>query len=187
MPGIIKGPNPGKTVLPPGTFAFQFAGMKLHGYTQDVTDDLRWRIAVHEFDHRDGQLNENMGRAGQGINVTLIWVTQTDPNDPTGTGTIDGLSDATDFIQALKDDGPNGLLIHPLYGKMQATCNGATGARLQVSEANAYTMPVSFAENNISVESLARATQGVGVQSQAVTSQAAATNDSGAALVAEYL
>jgi len=152
---------PPGNILPPGTVELEFKGIHLHGYATDITDDIQWRIAVHEFDRRDGAQTENMGRGQAQHRVTLVFVGQ------------DGFLDAQAFLLALEID-PSGLLIHPIHGKRQATCLGTQGARLVVSEANTYTLPVVFVENSLDASIIGEQAQGVTAKAQAVSAQAQA-------------
>lgn len=150
------------TILPSGTVEFEFLGFKLHGITSDITDDVQWRIAVHEFDRRDGAQTENMGRAPWQMRATVLWIDE------------GGFGDARNFVAALEKN-PSGLLIHPLYGKRQATCSGFQGASLRVSEANTYTMPLTWTENSLDAKIVGTQAQGVDALAQAVNSQASTT------------
>jgi len=150
---------PQGNILPAGTVELEFKGIRLHGYATDLSDDIQWRIAVHEYDRRDGAQTENMGRAPAQLRVTLVFVG------------ADAFLDAQSFIQALEIN-PSGLLVHPIFGKRQATCSGASGARLAVNEVNTYTLPVSFIENNLDASIIGEQSQGVAALSQSVDAQA---------------
>jgi hypothetical protein len=148
-------------VLPPGTFELEFLGIRLHGNASDLADDMQHRVAVHEFDRVDGAATEWMRRGPLICRVTLIWID------------AEGLKDAGAFLSKLAEN-PSGLLIHPIHGKRQATCSGFQGARLTVAEANTYTMPVTFTENNVNPETIGQNNQGVPAKSAAVQSQSSA-------------
>lgn len=147
-------------VLPSGTVELEFKGIRLHGYTTDLSDDIQWRVAVHEFDRRDGAQTENMGRAPWQCRITLVFV-----------GT-DAFLDAQALILALEIN-PSGLFVHPIYGSRQATCSGTQGAKLTANEANTYTLPVTFIENILDASVIGEQSQGVAAKAQAVTAQAA--------------
>lgn len=150
---------PAGNVLPEGTVEFEFKGVRLHGYATDLSDDIQWRIATHEFDRRDGALTENMGRGPAQLRVTLVFVDQS------------GFEDAQAFIKGLEIN-PSGLLVHPLYGKRQATCAGTQGARIDSGSPNVYTMPVTFTENNLDQSIIGEQTQGTSAKAQAAEDQA---------------
>ena len=160
---------PSGNILPPGTFQLEFKGIQLHGYSTEIGDDTQWRVAVHELDRRAGQQTEVMERSGWQTRVTLVFVDEA------------GFEDAKAFVLALEIN-PSGLLIHPIYGKRQATCLGFQGARLTVAEANTYTMPVTFVENNLDASLIAEGAQGVPAQASAVNAQADATDAAWSAL-----
>ena len=160
---------PPGNVLPLGTYELEFKGIKLHGYATDLADDTQWNVAVHELDRRDGQQTEVMKRAGWQTRLTLVFVDQS------------GFEDAKAFVLALELN-PSGLLIHPIYGKREATCLGFQGARLIATEVNTYTMPVVFVENNLDASLIAEGTQGVPAQASAVSAQADATDAAWSAL-----
>ena len=148
------------SVLPPGTFVFEFNGIELHGVATDSTDDIQWRIAVHEFDRRAGAQTENMGRAPWQQRVTLLWIGE------------DGFSRATNFMLTLERS-PSGLLVHPIYGKRQATCSGTQGARLSAHDPNTYVMPVAFMEDSLDASIIGEAGQEAEAQAADVNAQAA--------------
>ena len=105
-----------------------------------------------------------MGRAAAQLRMTLMFVGQA------------GFEDAQAFIRGLEIN-PSGLLVHPIYGKRQATCSGAQGARLAASESNVYTMPVTFIENNLDKSIIGEQTQGVSAKAQAASTQADAVDE----------
>jgi prophage DNA circulation protein len=154
---------PAGNVLPKGTLEFEFKGIRLHGYATEIIDDIQWRIASHEFDRRDGGQAEPMGRAPAQHRVTLVFVD------------APAFDDATAFLTALEID-PSGLLIHPIYGKKQATCSGTQGARLTVQEVNVYVVPVTFIENNLDGSVVGEQSQGAAAKAQAVSDQADAVD-----------
>lgn len=153
-------------VLPPGTSEFEFKGQRLHGYLTDLTDDIQWRVAVHEFDRRDGAQTEVMGRAPMRLQGTLVFAGVDDASNE------QAFLDAQAFVLALEVN-PSGLLVHPIYGKRQMTCSGTQGARLAVPEVNTYTLPVSFIENNLDGSVIGEQTQGPAVKAAAVQAQSA--------------
>lgn len=153
--------SPDGNVLPQGTYAFEFKGQRLHGYTTDLSDDIQWRIAVHEFDRTPGAQTENMGRAPWRLRVTLAFVG------------ADAFLDAQAFLFSLEST-PSGLLVHPIYGKRQATCSGTTGARLATPEVNTYTLPVEFIENSLNASIIGEEGQGTPAKAASVQAQAAA-------------
>lgn len=155
--------SPPGNILPEGTVQFEYKGITLHGWCTELSDDIQWRIASHEFDRRDGAVTENMGRAPWGMRATLVFVGG------------DAFTDAEAFMQALEIN-PSGLLVHPIYGKRQATCSGTQGARIQVSEANTYTVPVMFQENNLDASLIGEQNQGTSAKAQDVDAQAAAVD-----------
>jgi prophage DNA circulation protein len=152
---------PQGNVLPSGTVELEFKGIRLHGWATDLSDDIQWRIAVHEFDQVNGAQTENMGRGPWQMRVTLLFVG------------ADAFLDAQSFIQGLEIN-PSGLLVHPIYGRRQATCSGTQGATLTAAEANAYRLPVTFTENSLNASVIGDGSQGVAAQSQAVQVQATA-------------
>lgn len=150
---------PSGNILPSGTYELEFKGIKLHGYATDVSDDIQWRIAGHEFDRRDGGQTEPMGRAPRRCQVTLVFVG------------ADAFLDAQAFAQALEIS-QSGLFVHPIYGRWQATCTGIQGARISSGEPNTYTMPVQFVENSLDASVVGEGSQGVSVKAAAVNAQA---------------
>ncbi len=147
-------------ILPAGTFELEFKGHRLHGVAADLSDDDQHRIAVHEYDRRDGAATEWMGKGSWQSRITLVWID------------ADGFADRKTFFDDINTN-PSGLLIHPIHGKRQATCSGTSGARLAAQESNTYTTPVTFMDNSINPDDVATSSQGVPAKSAAVVSQAA--------------
>ncbi len=144
------------STLPAGTFRLEFGGMELHAIATEVIDTRPQRVAVHEFDRRPGAQNEPMGRGPHSTRTTLVWVGE------------DGFKDALRF-GAMLDENPTRLLVHPIYGRMQATCKGFDGATLRAAEPNTYRTPVEFSESNLDGRIVAPAAQGVPAKAGAVT------------------
>jgi prophage DNA circulation protein len=161
---------PKGNVLTAGTFELEFKGIALHGYADDIGDDAQWRIASHELDRRDGAMTESMARGPFVTRVELVFAGDT------------AFADAKSFIGKLEDDGPSGLLVHPIFGKRQATCLGFQGAKLSVREFNTYVMPVTFTENSLDARLVASQQQGTTADEQSIIDGAAAVDDGVAAL-----
>lgn len=138
----FEGVNKDVSVLPPGTFYLEFKGMRLHGFATDISDDIQWRIAVHEFDRRAGAQTENMDRAPVQTRVTLVFA----GHDRLSDG--QAFLDAQVFLASLQIN-PSGLLVHPVLGKRQMTCGGVQGMRLSADFPNVWTLPVTFHEDNL--------------------------------------
>lgn len=149
--------------LPSGTQAFEFGGMALHGRLRSWQDTRKQRIAVHEFDRRDGGQTEPMGRAPAVLRTDLLFVD------------AEGIDAARKFV-VLVEANPTRLLVHPIYGKIQMTAMGLEGASFNVDQAiNQYVMPVEFVESNLDGRIVATVAPGVGTQSAQVRSASSAS------------
>lgn len=148
-----------ENALPEGTQVFEFGGLILHDALTSWQDSRLRRVAVHEYDRRDGAQTEDMGRAPHLMRCTLVFAG------------ADGLDKAQRFVR-LVDENPTRLLVHPIYGRMNATCKGVDGAQFNIAQAvDQYTIPCEFIESNLDGKLVAAASQGVAAKTQAVTSQ----------------
>jgi len=143
------------STLPAKTYRLEFGGMELHALARELIDSRQQRVAVHEFDRRPGGQTEPMGRGPHSTRATLVWIGD------------QGFQDALRF-GAMLDDNPTRLLVHPLYGRMQATCKGFDGANLRASEPNTYYTPVEFLESNLDASLVTQAAQGVPAKAGAI-------------------
>lgn len=157
-------------VLPEGTQVLEWGGETLHGQLASWRDRRVRRIAQHTFDRRDGAQSEDMGRAAHVMECTLLF-----------DGT-DGLARLRRFLK-LWDENPTRLLVHPIFGRMNATWVGVDSGTLTVdSGANVYTVAGQFVESNINADtvsgdsaSIAGRAAAVDSQSLLVTAEVAAT------------
>ena len=146
-------------VLPDGTFELEFGGIRLHGYSTDLGDDIQHRFAMHEYDRTAGAEQEWMQRGPWRCRVTLVFAGD------------HAFSDAKRFLLLLETN-PKQLLIHPIYGRRRAACSGAEGARLSAQTPNTYTMPVVFMEDSLRGSVLGAGAQGVPAAGANVNAQA---------------
>ncbi len=140
-----------------GSHVASFKGIELHRYLTSFSDTRRPRIARHEFPKRDGAKNEYMGREPHRTQWQLTF---------TGPGWID------DFLRLARaiDEDPSGLLVHPIFGPMQATCEGFDRSQVDIAQAlDTVQVPLSFAENQLDGALDGTNGQGVAAKQQAVT------------------
>jgi len=142
-----------------GTQVLEWGGETLHGQLASWRDRRVRRIAQHTFDRRDGAQSEDMGRAAHVMECTLLF-----------DGT-DGLARLRRFLK-LWDDKPTRLLVHPIFGRMNATWVGVESGTLTVdSGANVYTVAGQFVESNINADTVANDSQSIPGRAAAVDSQ----------------
>lgn len=147
------------TALVDGTQIMEWGGLTLHGNVSGWKDRRVRRIAQHTFDRRDGAQSEDMGRSAHVTDCTLVF------------DNADGLSTLRKFLR-LWDENPTRLLVHPIYGRMNATFIGIESGQLSVDQgANVYNVSGQFVESNINADTVADATQSVPGRAAAVDSQ----------------
>ena len=78
-------------------------------------------------------------------------------------------------IAASIDDDPKGPLVHPVYGRMQAACQGFNSATMNVElAANLYTVPLGFIEDNVDTRLPSQMTTGPAAKQALVQATGAA-------------
>lgn len=114
-----------------------FKGLDLARFIIEWKDTREPSLAVHRYSKRDGAEVETLGRKPHEAKVTLAFA---------------GPSWRKDWlpIAASIDDDPKGPLVHPVYGRMQAACQGFNSATMNVEQAaNLYVVPLGFIEDNV--------------------------------------
>jgi prophage DNA circulation protein len=145
-----------------GADVFRFGPLELHGNLQRLSDTREQRVAVHEPLKRDGQKVERMGRKGHQFEASLFFVGPTWRDDLLR-------------FQALVEDEPTRIMVHPVYGRLRMFCQ-KVGALVEPAAAtNAATCSATFIENNVDTKLTATAADGVAARSQQVTAEIEAT------------
>jgi prophage DNA circulation protein len=127
-------------VTKPVVSAFQgcsFKGLDLARFIIEWKDTREPALAVHRYAKRDGGEVETLGRKPHEAKLTLAFAGPTWRRDWLP-------------IAASIDDDPKGPLVHPVYGRMQAACQGFNSATMNVEQAaNLYIVPLGFVEDNV--------------------------------------
>lgn len=142
-----------------------FKSVDLSKHLVEWHDTRQPSIAVHRYIKRDGAEVEKLGRKPHEVKATLAYA---------------GKAWRSDWLplQATIDADPGGLLVHPVYGKMQVVCQGYDGATMHVENAaNLYIVPLAFIEDSIDTRIQAPNAQGPTAKQNLVQSFAAALLD----------
>jgi hypothetical protein len=152
------------TALPEGTRIAEWGGFKLHDYLSAWQDQNLGRIAQHQFDRRDGAQSEDMGAAARVTRVTLLFQDST------------GFAACRKFVDLWRQNKTR-LLVHPIWGRYNATFIGIESGSLTIDQgANLYTVQGQFVESNINASTVADDSTSVPSKSGAVDAQADAVN-----------
>ena len=152
------------TALPDGTRIADWGGFKLHDYLASWQDQNLGRVAQHTYDRRDGGENEDMGGASRVTKVTLLFE---------GSSGFDACRKFVALWQANKTR----LLVHPLWGRYNATFLGIESGSLTVDQgANLYTVQGQFVESNINSATVADSAASVPTKAAAARAQMDAVN-----------
>src|SRR5258708_5069898 len=91
-------------------------------YVVEWHDSRQNKIARHSYIKRDGGETEPMGRRQHEARIRLAFI---------GPKWMDTFL----ALQAVIDENPNGVLTHPVYGDMNAACEGHSDAHLNPENA----------------------------------------------------
>jgi len=155
-----------------GAQVFTFRGMELHGYLTRFSDSRKWDMVAHRVPKRDGARVENMGRGPLRMSGSLVFV---------GAKWLDNFKK---FV-ALLDENPKGTLVHPLYGQMQAACEGFDRGAVDIAKAtDEIEVEVVFVEDQFDAATSDQETPPVGDAKQGVDNGVTAMQVATAAFVA---
>lgn len=154
-----------------GSKVAAFKGIEFHKYLMGLSDSRPYRRAEHPFPKRDGARQERMGRAAFTTTWRLAYIGKT---------AIDDLKK----LAASLDDDPTGSLVHPIWGQMQAFCDGMDPAVWDPSSGvDTIEFTLVFHEDQLDAKTAtSNSTQGPAAKSQQAQASAADYTVAAAAL-----
>lgn len=139
----------------PGAETFSFRGIDLHGHLQQLRSSDEQDIATQRVIKRDGAIKEGMGWKDRKFTATLCYV------GPTFRAEVTALHAA---IRVESE----GILNHPIYGRVTARCARFDDDLDVVGASNSTTVTLEFVEAGLDASVLSVAAQGVPAKSQSV-------------------